>query len=200
MQQRRGAAGNAVATAVVLFLIMVVVFAVFDPFHSGLWVYGGAAVATWLLITKIQGKAEPKAPGADAEEAAWVADQAVRVAHVRAKEEAEKALWAPEPKPPKPVQAKPISEPSSRPGSRLARAQRVWQMEREVGMEPWPIFGQTPPPPKVAPRGDNRHARPEVVPDGNNLPPATVRARREPGRDWGAVVRKSLQEANARAR
>ena len=33
------------------------------------------------------------------------------------------------------------------PRSPLERARRVWAIEREVGMEPWPIFGQTPPSP-----------------------------------------------------
>jgi hypothetical protein len=31
------------------------------------------------------------------------------------------------------------------PSSSLEHARRVWAIEREVGLEPWPIFGQTPP-------------------------------------------------------
>lgn len=31
------------------------------------------------------------------------------------------------------------------PSSPLQRARHVWAIEREVGMEPWPIFGQEPP-------------------------------------------------------
>ena len=33
------------------------------------------------------------------------------------------------------------------PSSPLQRARHVWAIEREVGMEPWPIFGQEPPRP-----------------------------------------------------
>jgi len=200
MQQRRGPAGNAVATSVVLFLILVVVFAVFDPFHgNGLWVYGMSAVATAFCVGKINSqpakKPAPKKPP----------DLA---AAFRAGEES----------------AVPKKLPASvapRVNPRLARAQRIWAMERELGIEPGSIFGYDPPasPPVITKRPEVSITLAEVAePEPKKPEPLrkptdaerlaeleawanspTPRQRREPGRDWGAVVRKSLREANARA-
>lgn len=86
-------------TAVVGYLLCVIVFALLDPFHnSGVWVYGMAGLVT------VGGVRQARKP------------RAVKPA----------------------------------PGSPIERARRVWAIEREVGMEPWPIFGQEPPSSRVA--------------------------------------------------
>jgi hypothetical protein len=80
--------------AVVGYLLCVIVFALFDPFHnSGVWVYGMSALVT------VGGVIQARKP------------RGVKLA----------------------------------PSSPIEHARRVWAIEREVGMEPWPIFGQTPP-------------------------------------------------------
>ena len=43
------------------------------------------------------------------------------------------------------VQARKPGEVKPAPSSRLEHARHVWAIEREVGMEPWPIFGEAPP-------------------------------------------------------
>jgi hypothetical protein len=112
---------------------------------------------------------------------------------------------------------KPRAVKPAPPRSPLERARHVWAIEREVGIEPWPIFGQEPPePPRVirsVPRLDE--TLPKAMPEDKPVPtnaerlaelrswaksPAPKPARKEPQRDWGAVVRKSLREANPRAR
>jgi hypothetical protein len=81
-------------TAVVGYLLCVIVFALLDPFHnSGVWVYGMSALVT------VAG-----------------------------------AMEARKPRPVKPAPSSPIEH-----------ARHVWELEREVGIEPWPIFGETPP-------------------------------------------------------
>src|SRR5271165_5189062 len=105
MQHRQG---NALATAIVTYLIFVVIFALFDPFrNSGLWVYGMSAVATAFCIGKVNSQPAKKP--------------------------------APK-KPPAGVALDP----------RLARAQKVWAAEKELGMIPSEIFGYRPhEPPRV---------------------------------------------------
>ena len=106
MQQRPG---NAVATSIVPFLILVVVFALFDPFHdSGLWVYGMSAVATGFCVAKMNEPTKKPAPKKPPDLAA-----AFRAGEESAVTKKRPASVAPRVNP------------------RLARAQRVWAMERD---------------------------------------------------------------------
>ena len=128
MQHRQG---NALGTAIVTYLIFVVIFAVFDPFHnSGLWVYGMSAVATGLCATRMNETAKKSAPKKPVDLAA---------AFRAGKESA--------------VPKKLPARVAPRVNPQLARAQRVWAMEKDLGIEPWPIFGYDPPaPPPVITR------------------------------------------------
>lgn len=136
----------------VLFLILVIFFALVDPFHhppwAGLWVYGLSALVT---LTAAKGKPKPR----------------------------------------------PREVPL------LERARRVWAAERECGMEPSEIFGLRPPPPEPpvvihkVPRLDEVLAQPTSAGDLAQWQLTwdtrmAKQARKEPGRDWGAVVRREI--------